>query len=368
MAINYFSEITLEALIQYIEGTTDLSVKNTVESWIGSDPNHATFFNKVKAAWLDLENIKNFNDETIDHDWKAILTQIDSARKSNADEPIQNTPERILKPWMYAAASVLLIISLVGSYFLGNASGKADDNIPIVYNEIVVPLGEKSQLTLSDGTKIWVNAGSTLRFPNHFGGKLREVWLNGEAFFDVAKDKSKPFYVRTSDVNIKVLGTKFNVKAYGNENVIETTLMEGLISLEDKHDKSSTDKQTYLKPNHKAIYFKDESSLVTEKIKRDVSEPLVARKILISKPVKVDAIISWKEGKLVFDDETLEDIAVKLERRYDVIIHIEDEAIKGFRYSGVLKNVSVEQAVKAIQLSSDFRFDLKGNHIYIYKK
>lgn len=364
MEKNFFEGIRLESLVQFIEETADASLRQEVERWIEADPHHASFFDKFKSAWTDIDSIRSLTPEVIDQDWQYILGHIETTRNVSL-------PSRKLwyqNAWLYAAATVMLAVSVAGGYFLGRSSKPViTDNTGLVYNEIVVPKGEKSQLILSDGTKVWVNAGSTLRFPNRFGTGSREVWLEGEAFFDVAKSDKVPFYVHTSDLNIKVLGTKFNVKAYQDEGIVETTLVEGLVSLERKGTKKSEQKEVFLQPNHKAIYIRNDLSLITEEVKREISEPLQPKKIIISNPVHVEVATSWKEGKLIFEDESLESILKKLERRYDVEITVEDESINEVKYSGVLKNVSVEQAIKAIQVTSDFRFDIKGDKIKIYK-
>jgi ferric-dicitrate binding protein FerR (iron transport regulator) len=228
----------------------------------------------------------------------------------------------------------------------------------------VVPKGQKSQLVLSDGSKIWVNAGSKLKFPNRFEGNRREVWLDGEAFFEIKRNEKKPFYVYTSDIKIKVLGTVFNVKAYTTDDYIETTLVSGSVSLEKKNSVPG-EKAILLEPNHKAIYLKSESSLVRSEVKKYVPEPLKAKKIMISEPVSTEQVTSWKDGKLVFEDETLENVAKKLEMRYDVEIKILDETIKNYRYTGILKNISIEQAIRALQLTASFKYHIKDNMIII---
>lgn len=361
---NFFSGITLEALIHYIEGETDPLIRGQVEGWLKSDIDHVVFFEKLKIAWNDFDKVKTLTPESIDEDWEFILSHIDSGHKIISIERSQSWYRSV---WMYAAAVVLLVVSLAGGYFWGKSNNIVVEETPLVYNKIIVPMGEKSQLVLSDGTKVWVNAGSSLKFPNRFDPNTREVWLEGEAFFEVAKDNSRPFFVRTSDLNIKVLGTKFNVKAYSDEGIIETTLVEGSVSLEPKNKINNKENEILLQPNHKAIYVKNESSMVTEEIKREITEPLEPKKIIISKPVEVEMATSWKDGKLIFEDETLESVAKKLERRYDVVINIDDDSIKLIKFSGVLKNVSIEQAMKAIQVTSDFRFVVKGNKINIYK-
>jgi ferric-dicitrate binding protein FerR (iron transport regulator) len=364
MTKNYFANITLEALIRFIEGIANDSEKQLVESWLQSDDSHPAFLNKIKEAWTNLDNVKSLEPATVDTDWEYVLSQINLS-EHQMKEKTKRSEAWYLRPWTKAAAAILLIVSVGGAFFLGRTS-KSNSEQARVYNQIVVPAGEKSQLVLSDGSKVWVNAGSTLKFPDHFAGDKREVWLDGEAFFEVAKNKAKPFFVHTSDLNIKVLGTKFNVKAYKDEDIIETTLVEGLVSIEGKGTSNRGNKEMFLKPNHKAIFIKSNVSLVTEEIQREVSQPLEPRKIIISNTIPVEPATSWKEGKLVFDNETLGTIVKKLERCYNVTILI-DDSIKEDRYTGVLRNVSIEQAVKALQISSDFRFEIKGNHINIYK-
>jgi transmembrane sensor len=368
MTINYFENIALEQIIRHIDGTADSGDRLAVEVWIGSDQHHAVYFNKIKEAWLDLKQEQRIEPGWVDNDWQQVLARIKTAKAEKEKMGLESSITWYKTTWTRVAAVVVLLLSVAGAYWVGQSSSTSVDRERTVYNEMVVPQGEKSSLVLSDGTRICVNASSKLRFPNRFGGKSREVWLDGEAFFEVAKNRTKPFYVHTNGLNIKVLGTKFNVKAYSNENIIETTLVEGLVALSKNQPGEAKDKEVYLHPNHKAFYLKNKTIVVTEELKREVVEPLEERKIIISKPIQVEPSTSWKEGKLVFDDETLESIAKKLERRYDVTIEINDDVLKEIHYGGVLKNVSVEQAITAIQRTTGFQYTMTGNHIVIFKK
>lgn len=360
---NFFADISLEALISYIDGIADVDTQKRVKQWLETVPDRAVFLEKLKTAWNDYDKVKDLTSANIDKDWEYILNHIRSGHRV-IEEHEQTGWGR---NWLYAAAAVLFIVTLSGGYFWGRKNTSVAGKREVVFNQIIVPRGEKSQLILSDGTKVWVNAGSKLKFPDRFEDNAREVWLEGEAFFDVARDKNRPFFVRTSEINIKVHGTKFNVKAYSEEGIIETTLVEGLVSLERKTKSSKEGNEVFLEPSHKAIYLKNKATLVTEEVKREVEEPLKPEKIIISKPVEVEVVTSWKDGKLIFEDETLESVARKLERRYDVVINIEDDSMKMIKYSGVLKNISAEQAMKAIQVTSQFRFEVKGNKINIFK-
>jgi transmembrane sensor len=362
-----FEDITLEALVQYIGKTASPDVEQSVEKWLKADDRHTFYFHKIAEAWQDMHDLQSLSKNSIDNDWNIIARQIEKEKK----KALKNDKDNDLwykSTWTRIAALFIFLVAVGGGYFVFQLPKQIVAQTQSLYNEIVVPRGQKSQLLLSDGSKIWINAGSKLRFQNKFEGKSREVWLEGEAYFEVHKDPSHPFYVHTSDINIKVLGTVFNVKAYADEGIIETTLVSGLVSLEKKEASWKKNTEVFLKPNHKAIYLKNGSFLVAEDIKRHVSEPLEPRKIIISQPVIPEPDISWKDGKFVFEDEPFESIAKKLERRYDVSIQIEDEALKQYRYSGILKNISIEQAIKAIQLTAPIQYTIKENKIIITKR
>jgi hypothetical protein len=134
---------------------------------------------------------------------------------------------------------------------------------------------------------------------------------------------------------------------------------------ESKAEKS---KDIFLEPNHKAIYLKKESAIITEELKREVKEPLKPLKIIISEPVKVEPVISWTEGKLIFTDESLGNILQKLERKYDVQIIVNNGAINHLKYTGVLKHVSIEQALRALQMTTGIQYTIKDNIITISEK
>ena len=136
--------------------------------------------------------------------------------------------------------AAVFIIGFIVAYFFIRQSGYDVIQEKIIYNELDIPIGSKSKITLSDGTQIWLNAGSTLKYPSKFSDKKREIFFEGEAFFDVSKDKNRPFIVRTSEINIRVLGTKFNVKSYPEDNIIEATLVSGSIEIETRRTVSAS--------------------------------------------------------------------------------------------------------------------------------
>lgn len=237
------------------------------------------------------------------------------------------------------------------------------------YNEVHIPFGSKSKIVLSDGTQVWLNSGSTIKYPGIFSNKERKVFLEGEAFFDVARDESCPFIVNTSEINIKVLGTTFNVKSYPDENIVETTLVSGSLEIETRKAGSKKKSQLRLSPNQKATFTKNTSSILLQDIAHPADlKPAVIKKIDIEQEVNTDIITSWKDDKLVFSRERFEDIAVKLERWYDVQIILEDEEVKNYLFTGTFDKETIEQAIDALKIASSFESSIDKNTILIYSE
>lgn len=365
MQSSLFENITLESIIQFIEGNIGEAEKQLVESWMNAGSQNRKLFNRIKEVWMVPEEIGALRKEQIEKDWSNVLLKIQKS-ENGSSEALQTTTKRnSLKSFIRIAASVLIIASIFGAYLAGRFRQSQMNEPRLSYNEIVVPNGQRSQIILSDSSHVWINAGSKLRFANQFDGDKREVWLDGEAFFNITKDDEKPFYVHTSDLNVKVHGTSFNIAAYANEDIIETSLLEGSVSIQTNGTQGGQSEEVFLKPSHKALFLKREDVKVSEETRREFSQPLVANKIIISKPVDIKTAVSWTEGKLVFSDETFDHIVVELERKYDVRIFVEDETINKTKYTGVLKNISIEQALKAIQLSMPINYTIYDNIVRI---
>ena len=218
-------------------------------------------------------------------------------------------------------------------------------------NKVIIPYGKKSMILLSDGTKVWLNAGSQLVYPSVFLRKKREVVLIGEAYFDVAKNKDKPFVVRTSDLNVKVLGTKFDVSAYPEDDFVETILEEGSVGLEIKGPGvMGYDKQILLSPNQK-ISLDRQSREATVRV------------------VDVSMYTSWKEGILKSKSEDLIRMLKKIERYYNIEITLKDPLVAGYKISGKLDlEKSPEEVLNIIKLTVPIDWTKKSNGDFIIMK
>jgi ferric-dicitrate binding protein FerR (iron transport regulator) len=234
---------------------------------------------------------------------------------------------------------------------------------------------------LADGTTIWLNSATTIRYPDKFKNNRRDVYIEGEAYFEVAKDKKRPFTVHSSDMDMVVLGTSFNVKSYPDEGTIETTLVEGSVRIEKKM-KSGKIKYVSLKPNQQVTLIKEEGRILLTDLNEDKVEKLAVaeqqesdslkvttikrkERIVVVENIDPNVFIAWKSNRLEFKDEIFESIAVKLERWYNVEISIKNEKLKKIKFTGTFENETIEQAFEALRLTTRFKYKFNKNKIII---
>lgn len=260
---------------------------------------------------------------------------------------------------------VLMMAFFVVKYFAVNAD-KQSESVQNNLSEISTRNGSKTNVVLPDGTTVKLNAGSKLTYDKNYGNTIREVNLIGEAFFDVVKNKEKPFIIHTKKIDIKVLGTTFNVKSYPDEKT-ETSLVRGSIEVTFK-DKPS--EKIILKPNEKLIVADDELSSKSAKTKslKQTFAPVVAISHL--NYTKQDSTIietAWVQNKLIFRNETFKQLALRMERWYNVAIRFGDSGMENLSFTGIFENETVQQALDALQLSGKFNYSMKENEIVISK-
>jgi ferric-dicitrate binding protein FerR (iron transport regulator) len=236
-------------------------------------------------------------------------------------------------------------------------------------SEISTKNGSKTNVVLPDGTMVWLNAGSKLTYDKSYNNILREVTLVGEAFFDVVHNAEKPFVIHTSKINIKVLGTKFNVKSYPADKTTEASLIRGSIEVSFKDRPTE---KIILKPNEKIVVSNDEYATAALEIKRDTkhnSDAIVAvRNLTHYKNIGPIVETSWVENKLVFQDESFEDLAPQLERWYGIAIAFENPKMKDLYFTGSFTNENVTQALDALKISNNFNYTIAdGKNITILK-
>ncbi len=292
-----------------------------------------------------------------------------------SDEPAlaETTYIRRNKKWYWAAAACIIA---AGFYvFSGFFKSTASQEEPASQaNEISTRPGSKSKIQLPDGSVVWLNAGSKLTYNKDFGRETREVMLTGEGFFDVMKNKEKPFIITTSTINIKVLGTAFNVKAYPEDKQTETSLIRGSIEVTIKNRPND---KIILSPSEKLVVENNKARIETKGIQAAVNtydgelpviNPLMSINKLKYSPVdSTVAETAWVNNRLVFRDETFSELAVRMQRWYDVNIEIKDAELANERMNGAFEIETIVQALDALKESMNFKYEKTGNKIIIHR-
>ena len=310
--------------------------------------------------------------EASEPDFKRIFEEIESnISESSPSERVARRDEKRRPVYLQILkiAAIVIPVFLLGgilSYYIMGNKPKPEN---ITYTEIRAPYGARTEIVLPDGSTVWLNAGSKIRYMNIFNRDNREIQLNGEAYFKVAKNADLPFDVKTGDLDIQALGTEFNVKSYDDEDIIETTLVEGKIAIQQGLKKKGT---IYLEPHQQAVYIKYNKNLTVNDmnaVREAKPEVLKFRKGIIYIAEKIDPqpIIAWKDNRLILKGEELSSLVIKLERKYDVKFIFGSEKLKGFRFSGTLENETLTQVLDVIKLSAPLGYKLQGKSVLIFE-
>lgn len=246
----------------------------------------------------------------------------------------------------------------VNNQILGSAS----------FCEVTAPLGSTSEITLPDNSKVWLNAGSKLKYSSKFNQNDRLLYLEGEGYFKVAKNKQLPFIVDAYGFEVKAVGTEFNVKAYAKDATIETTMVEGKVTLQ--HSKENILDGVYLTPNQKATFYKKKETLTVEvikKIKESKKELnyIPEHRLIIDPKMDPRSIISWKENRLIIEREQLVDLAEKIARKYNCEFEFKSDDIKQISFSGTLEDETLPQVMNAIRISSPIDYEIVGKTVIV---
>lgn len=273
----------------------------------------------------------------------------------------------LLRRYRIAIAGAASVALLTGVWFVffNSKDGKLKN---IALQEIITPANRIREINMPDGSIVWLNEGSKMEYSNEFNGKIREVWLTGEAYFDVAKNKKKPFIIHAGRINVKVLGTAFNIKSYPGEKNVETSLIRGSVEVTLKDDPS---KVYILNPNQKLVVPATDSKVPDTIVLASPAD----KEIKYTKIGKVadkiaDTIIaetSWVDGKLAFYESSFKDLAEQMERRYNVSFVFRDKQKEELVFTGVFYRQTLPEALRALSLTASFNYRIKDDTVYILK-
>ena len=344
-------DIDLVVISKFLNNEADESEIRRIDQWVSESEIHRAEFEKLKKAWILASSAIGSSEWNAVRTKEKFLLKVIQAQSEggNVRAGTKGVNRRLVSTILKYAAVAIILIG-ISSLLFYNLSPYYHNG---AFTEISVMRGSKTQMTLTDGTKLWLNAGSRIKYNQNFNESERDIFLEGEAYFEVAKNSDKPFIVSAGGINVRAVGTIFNVKAYPEERVVETTLVEGSVIV--SADQGSSEK-IMLKPNEQVLYHKP------DKLKSE------NEKILVTKGINAEIFTSWISDKLVISSEELESLAVKLSRKYDVVFYFEDNSLKKLRFTGVLKNETIEQILEVLKISSPVNYRIREREIWLTKK
>lgn len=321
-----------QLIIRLFAGEASNDEKNIIESWLSEEPENRVLLNDLKEIWLSAGAEQNPDY----YDVEAAIRKFRQKTSLTNEKALQKQP--VFRLMRYAAI-LLLAAALPFSYYYGRNSVPATDNS---FTTITCALGDKTAVILPDSSQAFLNSGSQLTFSNNFKNGSRLVLLDGEAYFSVRKDPQNPFRVKTTAIDVEVLGTEFNLKAYSEEHTVTTTLVTGSLKVIG-NNKSAT-----IRPNEILVFNKENKRMEIHEI------------------VDFSPETEWKNGRLVFRNQSLGELEHELERWFDVEIEFADEQVKARRFSGTLERESILAVISYFGHSKYVASRIKDNVITFY--
>ncbi|MGV3508051.1 MAG: FecR family protein [Sphingobacteriaceae bacterium] len=338
------------AIVKYVTGQADDVETAEVKRWIKADPENEAYYAQLCEVWHNSLYSENGLIDT-EKAYKNFVAKTNGAGRYF-----------MIPLWQkVAVAVVLLCFCTIGLYNFDYKFGGEK------LLEVSVKKGEIQKLVLPDGTSVWINAGSKIRYSENFGVADRTVYLEGEAYFDIAK-KETPFLVKAAQFTIRDIGTIFNIKSYPEDRVFEATVVEGQISVESELKQHLKNK--VLVDANQVLKITDvrKTQLAPQADQKQLVSAFEEVKVVQLNPAQLSEYNGWKDDLLVFDGDTFEEIARVIERRFNVSIVIADEELKKYKYSGTFKNIrDISKVFKVIKQNTPISYTTNGSLITIEK-
>lgn len=319
----------------YLTNSLTPEETQSLQEWLNASEENRKYFSDMQEVWIAASNETEDSSFNKDKAYQLFLKQtgVTPQQGINKRKAFQ------LRPWMYAAA-MIIVVFICGT--IAFQSGKSVIRNQLTQISIEAPYGSKTKLYLPDGTLVWLNAGSKMSYAQDFGINERTLNLTGEAYFEVTKNKHIPFKVHTDELDVKVLGTKFNFRNYQDDLEAKVCLLEGKVAL------SAQQKETILHPDQQALLDKKTGKLLISSTKAAYSA-------------------EWTNDRLYFDEALLPDIVKELERSYNIKITIADAALNSVRFYGNFRRreQSIREIMDVLSSTDKMTYTIEGKNIVI---
>lgn len=328
-----------ELIANYLTEGLDKNALDELKTWIAASAENQQYFIRQREIWFSAVSREAASVYDKDKAFENFRSRVESQKEIQS---ISRQGFNLSALWRYAAVVAIIIAVGCISYWQGEV------NVKDTFADISVeaPLGSKTKLYLPDGTLVWLNAGSRMTYSQGFGVDNRKVELEGEGYFEVKRNEKIPFFVKTKDLQLQVLGTKFNFRDYPEDHEVVVSLLEGKVGL---NNLLREEKEAVLSPDERAVLNKANGLLTVESVTASNAS-------------------QWTDGYLFFDEELLSDIAKELERSYNVKIHIANDSLKTFRFYGnfVRREQNIQEVLEALASTEKMQYKIEERNITIY--
>lgn len=328
-----------ELIANYLTEGLNENNLSELKAWIAASSENENYFIRQREIWFSAVSRGAASIYNKDKAFDTFRERVHSQKK---EQKASRREFRLSTLWRYAAVVAVIIAVGFLSYWRGEV------NVKDTFADISVeaPLGSKTKLYLPDGTLVWLNAGSRMTYSQGFGFDNRKVELEGEGYFEVKRNEKIPFYVKTKDLQLRVLGTKFNFRDYPEDHEVVVSLLEGKVELSNM---LKNEKEALLAPNERAVLNKSNGLMTVESVMAANAS-------------------QWTDGYLFFDEELLPDIVKELERSYNVKIHIANDSLNNFRFYGnfVRREQNIQEVLDALASTEKIQYKIEERNITIY--
>jgi len=345
MGSNYTQEQVDDLIARFLSGNISADEQQVLEQWINALAENRSYFLQLRDAWQATASAGVYNSNAA---WDSMLHRASIV------------PPTAVNRWTYyfrvAASYILPFLIGGGLVYAWSSLKKENSNNAMV--TVTSPKGATTKIELSDGTEVWLNAGSKLQYAQSYNLRGREVKLEGEAFFKVHTNAQKPFTVKASDLRILALGTSFNVKAYPEDRTVVTTLVDGEVKIDGS--KTTTPFGLMMKPHQHVVYKKPLSISGSEQRKMPVSsgDSSTAAPVESREVNNTDIYTAWKDGNWIVAAQTMEELAVTMERRFNVKVVFQEQELKEYRFSGTFRQETLEQVLSILRLTAPLKYTI----------
>jgi ferric-dicitrate binding protein FerR (iron transport regulator) len=321
-----------DIIVKHLNNEATAPEKQELEAWLKEDMANAALFEEIKLSWEKSGETLPDDDFDVASGWESVQEKI-----KQEDNVIPITGRNSGLKWVLRIAAVL-VISLFSLWYYTNSNAVPEQMIAQTQ-------GSSQEVTLPDGSKVWLNANSKLTYPKEFNGNTREVKLEGEAFFDVIKDPSQPFIIGNKDFEVKVLGTSFNVMGYANSNEVLVTVVTGTVAF-----KATTGSQ-------QVILTKDEIGTLN-KTDHNVSES----------SNNDFNFMAWKTRKLRFNNQSIKQVCDALNKHFSIDVIVEDKTIYNCKFTGSFDDAKLQDVLKTMEAALNIKVQTNQNRVTISGK